>query len=312
MIEKRSRLPLIIFVPGLLPKPEGQIHRAALLRCLLAGLRRIDEPVARALQASPDSFAIVAWTYDFYGRHEDIDVELAAIDAVIEQAEASADDIAEATSWARRVRRWVYLLADQLPFSMEHLVGQRLASHLRDVRRYNNNKNGIADEVRRKLKRLIVDAARNRRPILLIGHSMGSIIAYDTLWELSHRFDGDAQVDLLLTIGSPLGQRFMQRRFKGNMSDTPERYPTNVRHWKNIAAIGDMTSLDRRIADDFSAMLKLKLIEDIVDIEVSNYFRLDGKLNTHSEYGYLVNEKTAHTIAAWWRGFDLRLDRTLA
>jgi len=27
----------------------------------------------------------------------------------------------------------------------------------------------------------------------------------------------------------------------------------------------------------------------------------------HAEYGYLVNEKTAHTIAKWWRGHDLEI-----
>ena len=33
-------MPLIIYVPGLLPKPEPEKHREALLRCLLTGLRR--------------------------------------------------------------------------------------------------------------------------------------------------------------------------------------------------------------------------------------------------------------------------------
>jgi hypothetical protein len=286
----------------LLPKPEGPIHREALLRCLIAGLRRTDEPVANAIEASPDSFAIVAWTYDFYGRHQDIGDDRAGIDAVIEQQAASAADLNDATSWSRRAMRWIYLLADQLPFSMEHLVGQRIASHLRDVRRYNTNKDGVADEVRRKLKRLILDANRNQRPILLIGHSMGSIIAYDTLWELSHDASGDAEIDTLLTIGSPLGQRFMQRRFKGSNKTTTERYPSNIHHWTNIAAVGDMTALDRHIADDFGEMLALGLIEDIVDLEIVSYFRSGGKLNTHSEYGYLVNEKTARTVAAWWSG----------
>jgi len=294
--------PLIIFVPGLLPKPEGQIHRTALLRCLVAGLRRVNEAVADVVSASPDGFAIVAWTYDFYGTHQDIDEDMAAIDAVVEQQAATPADLAEANAWPRRMLRWIYLLADQLPFSMEHLVGQRLASHLRDVRHYNSNKNGIADEVRRKLKRLIIDATRNRQPILLIGHSMGSIIAYDTLWELSHQSAVTANVDLLLTIGSPLGQRFMQRRFKGSDSPAEERYPTNVRRWTNIAAVGDMTSLDRRIADDFAEMLSLGLVDDINDVEIVNYFRENGKLNTHSEYGYLVNNKTAQVIANWWRG----------
>ena len=34
------------------------------------------------------------------------------------------------------------------------------------------------------------------------------------------------------------------------------------------------------------------------------WFRLEGQLNVHAEYGYLVHEKTARSIAAWWRGHD--------
>lgn len=52
--------PLIIYVPGLLPKPESEIHRDALLRGLLAGLQRVDGPVACAVASSRDSFNIVS------------------------------------------------------------------------------------------------------------------------------------------------------------------------------------------------------------------------------------------------------------
>jgi len=51
-------------------------------------------------------------------------------------------------------------------------------------------------------------------------------------------------------------------------------------------------------------MLELRLVDSIEDQRILNYFRLDGVLNVHAEYGYLVNEKTAHTIAKWWRGHD--------
>ena len=38
--------PLIIYVPGLLPKPEPAIHKEALFRSLIAGVRRLDAQVA--------------------------------------------------------------------------------------------------------------------------------------------------------------------------------------------------------------------------------------------------------------------------
>jgi hypothetical protein len=48
-------------------------------------------------------------------------------------------------------------------------------------------------------------------------------------------------------------------------------------------------------------MIRLGLVEDIVDIETYNYYRMNGVLNVHTEYGYLVNEVTAMTIRNWWR-----------
>ena len=293
--------PLIIYVPGLLPKPAPEIHRDALLRCLLAGLQRVDGPVADAVASSRDSFNIVSWTYDFYGVHREFDGDAAAVENVIEQDAASADDIAEATSWSRRFTQWIYRLGDMLPFLIPHLASKRMELHLRDLMRYERNRNGIANQIRNLLKVPLLAAAGGERPILLIGHSMGSVIAYDALWELSHEQGNPVSIDLFLTMGSPLGQRFMQRKLNGHDSSGAERYPVNIRRWVNLSAIGDLTAIDPVLVNDFGEMQELGLLHELVDGELFNYFRLDGVLNTHAEYGYVVNERTAHTIAKWWR-----------
>ncbi len=297
-----NRRPLILYIPGLLPKPAPQIHRDALARCMLAGLQRVDRPVAEDISRSTGNVDIASWTFDFYGEHRDIALDKAAIDAVIEQEVANANDIAEATRWTRRLTRWIYTLGDMLPFLIPHLATERMAVHLRDLLRYERNKNGIADRVRSLVKVPLLAAAGAGRPILLIGHSMGSVIAYDTLWELSHEQGNPVQVDLFLTMGSPLGQRFVQKSLRGQDRIGKERYPANIRRWKNLAAVGDMTAIDPVLANDFGDMVTLGLVSEIDDDYVLNYFRLDGELNVHSEYGYLANEKTAHTIAEWWRG----------
>src|SRR5210317_339166 len=98
--------PLILYIPGLLPKPEPTTHSEALARCLLAGVRRVDPAVADAIETA-GAFDIVSWTYDFYGTHRDFGLDRAAVDAVIEQDEADEKDIAEATSWSRRLTRWL-------------------------------------------------------------------------------------------------------------------------------------------------------------------------------------------------------------
>jgi len=296
--------PLIIFIPGLLPKPQPDLHRDALLRCLTAGLRRIDAPVADAVEANSGNFELVSWTFDFYGTHRNLELDRSAIDAVIAQPEAGARDIAEASGWSRRLTRWIYTLGDMLPFLIPHLASERMEVHLRDLRRYERNREGIADRIKRLLKVPLLAASGSQRPVLLIAHSMGSIIAYDSLWELSHEHGNPVDVDRLLTMGSPLGQRFMQKKIRGHDKSGRERYPQNIHHWTNLTAVGDLTAIDPWLAKDFAEMVELGLVDSIEDERILNYFRLDGKLNVHAEYGYLVNEKTAHTIAKWWRGHD--------
>jgi len=301
--------PLIIYVPGLLPKPEPQIHRDALLRCLAGGLRRVDAPVADAVEAHAGNFEIVPWTFDFYGTHRDFDIDRSAVDAVIEQSEASARDIAEASAWSRRLTRWIYTLGDMLPFLIPHLASERMEVHLHDLRRYESNRDGIADHIKNLLKVPLLGASGSERPVLLIAHSMGSVIAYEALWELSHNHGNPVDINLLLTMGSPLGQRFMQKRILGYDKPGKERYPCNIRHWKNLTAVGDLTAINPWLANDFGAMVELGLVDGIDDERLLNYFRLDGKLNVHAEYGYLANEKTARTISKWWRGHDAGLPR---
>lgn len=300
-----SSSPLILYIPGLLPKPEPEIHREALFRCLIAGVRRHDEEVAERIGANPATFDIVSWTYNFYGVHRDFEIDRDAVEAVIEKPFANKQDAAEATSMQRRFTRWLYQLGDLLPFLIPRVASERMEVHLRDLRRYLQDDNGIAEHTRGMLKLRLRAAAEGRQPVLLIAHSMGSVIAYDTLWELSASGRDHVRLDMLLTMGSPLGQRYMKRRLKGAGKTGYERYPSNIRRWKNLAAIGDLTALDPVLADDFEEMLELGLLESFEDEALLTNFRLEGSLNVHAEYGYLVHENTARTISEWWRGHDL-------
>lgn len=296
-----TTLPLVLYVPGLLPKPEHGLHRDALFRCLIAGLRRHDEKAALDIAANLHCFDVVSWTYLFYNTHRDIAIDQDAIEAVIEQPAATPEDIAESRSWKRRLARWVFSLADFMPFLIPHVANERMELHLRDLRRYLRNRDDIADQIRQMLKVRLRAAVEARRPILLIGHSMGSVIAWDSLWQMSQSDGDDFDIDVLLTMGSPLGQRYMQRRLLGFGEVGDKRYPRGVRRWVNLSAVGDLTSLDPYLAVDFAQMVKRGLVESIEDHMIHNYFRLEGDLNPHAEYGYLANDVTARMVVDWWK-----------
>jgi hypothetical protein len=142
--------------------------------------------------------------------------------------------------------------------------------------------------------------------ILIIAHSMGSVITYDALWELTHIEKNPGQVDLFLTLGSPLGMRFTQKRLRGARERGTQRYPHDIRHWINLTAQGDLTALDPTLRDDYQAMLELGLIESITDVNggIFNYFRNEAGLNVHRSYGYLANPRVGEVIARWWKGAE--------
>ena len=293
--------PLILYVPGLLPKPEADEHRRALRRCLLEGVRRQDAAVAEQIEASERSFDLVAWTYDFYREHRDFALDARSIDDLLAKPDASEQDIVEASSPGKRLMRWLYRVGNLFPFLIPHLADERIELHLRDLMRYVRNSNGIAAHTREMLKMPLRAAWEAGRPVLLAAHSMGSVIAYDALWEMSRNERDELRVDLLLTMGSPLGQNYLQRRILGHDRSGPARYPDNIRRWVNLSAVGDMTAVDPYLKSEFGDMLEFGLIESIEDVEIFNFFRHDGELNVHAEYGYLVNKVTAATVADWWR-----------
>ena len=291
-----SAVPLILYVPGLLPKPEAVTHRAALLRCLLAGIATQDEAVAKAIEARPESFEIVSWTYDFYGEHRDFALDAPSVDALLAQGKLSPRDRQEASTPMRRLARWMFTVADKLPILIPHIATERVRLHLRDLRRYTHNRNELAEHTREMLKVALRSAREQQRPILLIAHSMGSVIAYESLWQMSRANREAMRIDLLLTMGSPLGQSYIQKLLKGSDAIGAVRYPANIKRWANLSAVGDLTAIDPYLKNDYKEMLQADLVECIDDRIVYNWFRLDGVLNTHAEYGYMINPETAKSL----------------
>jgi len=283
------------------PKPPEAQHRDMLWRTLLEGVRR-SEPEAAALPGwMPECFRLISWNYLYYHCYRDARLDLPWIDALLDKAGPDRRDIHEARSWNRRLNRLAYQIGDLFPLLIRFLPKHARAT-IRQTRRYFDNEGNIGYHIREQLKRVLRPLLDHEAPVLLIGHSLGSVIAYDTLWELSHIEKHRGRIDLL-SIGSPLGMRFVQRRLVGHSCSGKMRYPGNIRRWTNLSAVGDITALDRRFHNDYRAMLKLGLVELIEDHcgHIYNAYRDDDGLNCHRSYGYLVNPAVGKIVADWWR-----------
>jgi hypothetical protein len=290
----------IIFVPGLNPKPPPEIYRPQLQRVLLAGLERARPRAAAWLVAHEEAFELIAWTYLFYGAHRDITVDLPGIERLLEQQQPSAQDLRELGRWSRRVVRWSHLIGDAFPFLGRRLALPAMRLLMHEATRYLKNRDGLGAEVRASLRSTLEAAWRNGERVLLIGHSLGSVIAYDTLWELTHVHRTGGEISLLITLGSPLGTHFVQRSLQGARAVAAKRYPHNIRRWVNLTARGDTTALQPRLKPLYHEMVDLKLVDAIEDfVDFDNYFRSNVGLNAHDAYGYLAQPILAELVGDW-------------
>ena len=293
---------VIIYVPGMKPKPLPEEHRATLWRCLCEGVRRVKPHLAEELSAQPEVFRLASWASLFYDEHRSLELDLPGVERLLRLPGPEPADIAEARHWHKQIGRLVYLICDAFPFLIEYIATSDMKATLIDILRYFRNENFVATEIRNRVSEAILNAWDEGCEILLIGHSLGSVIAYDVLWELSRRRNSDVKIGLFTTIGSPLGLNFVKHRLLASGERGARRYPDNIRRWENLSAIGEMTALDRHFANDYAPMLKHKLVQSITDhTRLKTYFRGEEGLNVHKCYGYMINESVGAVVADWWQ-----------
>lgn len=155
------------------------------------------------------------------------------------------------------------------------------------------NRNGQMWLARRvlmdELKNSLLGIQRDGRELILIAHSMGSIIAYDVLREIGRK-DPKFKIDRFVTIGSPLGLPTVKLNVyeanKRRAKTDHVRTPSVVRKtWINFADRHDPVCFDNHLSDDYGANKhKVKVVDDII---LNDYVGQGGRRNAHKSYGYL-------------------------
>jgi len=289
----------IIYVTGMKPKPDPVDHRRQLVRVLGHALARVDSEAADWLDRRAQNFTLVSWTSLVYPTPAELSDDLPGIERLIESPVAGPEDRKEADSIRRSLLRTWHLIGDSYPWLSRLIASSTLKVTLDDVRRYLEDRDGIATRIRSRLNDQLLEAWARGERVLLIGHSLGSVIAYDSLWHLSRESGSDGRIDLFLTMGSPLATRFIRKGLKGADRRGSERYPDNIERWVNVAAHGEMVALHRRIKPFFAGMPRLGLVRSIEDAGIYNHFRVGDRLNVHKSYGYLNHPVVAQLICRW-------------
>lgn len=130
--------------------------------------------------------------------------------------------------------------------------------------------------------------------MLVVAHSMGSIVAYDAIndWAESPL---EERPLTLITIGSPLGILRVREKLRPPPGMTSATFPSSrVKAWFNLADPKDRVAHLAYLAPYFKDRNREKRI---VDTFVANDFRdLDGKKNAHKSFGYLRCPEVAAVI----------------
>jgi hypothetical protein len=130
----------------------------------------------------------------------------------------------------------------------------------------------------RRLADAIARAEREGRPVIIVAHSLGSLVSYDYL---SSRRDSGV-VQRVVSIGSPLGSSDLRHLLIGGDSTEIFSLPRSVKSWINVRSSSDPLALP------------LSIGRDIVTTTPSD------DPDTHDMLGYLHNPVTASAILAGW------------
>ena len=172
-----------------------------------------------------------------------------------------------------------------------------------DMAHYWNKDEQWGSDVRWRVTVPLEKALKAGDDILLISHSLGTMVSYDVLWKFSRYGEyshiRDQKVSLLITMGCPLGDENVKKELKGAGLNSDRRFPGNIDRWVNVAAHDDYIAHDNTLRGDFKKMVKRGLVRSITDEHVYNLAVRDGQSNPHHSTGYLITPTFGRIVKDW-------------
>jgi hypothetical protein len=116
--------------------------------------------------------------------------------------------------------------------------------------------------------------------LVLLGHSLGSVVAFEATQRLSR------PLPLLITLGSPLGLRTV---IYERLRPQPPTYPPQVRRWVNIADPNDLVAAEPDLTDLFGQSVP-------EGCQLEAHYTVDNGAKPHAPHFYLVKRQTGQPI----------------
>lgn len=262
---------VVIGIHGLANKPEEKVLKESWAKAMLEGL---DKNAGINIKRSLLNFESVYWADVMYKKP---DANYA------KYKKAKKGDLKRyEDGWFDTFRSWTSDKIDDVVdplknwFDIDMAANAVLKNKLKDLHAYYTDKN-IREELRSMFEKAIRDNVTAGNRIMVVSHSMGTIIAYDVLRKLGKE-SHDIPIEHFVTLGSPLGLPHVKHMIiKENHL---VRTPSIVKKWSNLADRRDPVAADTHLADDYQANdYDVKVADDLV---INDW----GGIH-HKSYGYL-------------------------
>ena len=267
---------VIIGIHGLSNKPKPSVLESGWSTAILEGLKKNE-----GIDNVSLNFSSVYWADKMYDEYDP------KPDLYREASEGALKTYNE--SWMDSVRNktfdWAGDIIDCMKnsFGMDALADKILEEKLIDLSRYYKE-----PKKRKELRDILKDEIlkHKEKRIMILSHSMGTIIAYDVLRDIGKQFPR-LIIDHFVTLGSPLGMPHV--KYKIACENPLVRTPSVVKQWSNFADKKDPVAIDEKLAGDYDPNDSGVQVKDDL---VSNDW---GGIN-HKSYGYLRTPEVSRII----------------
>ncbi|MFH1283464.1 MAG: hypothetical protein ABII27_07345 [bacterium] len=205
----------------------------------------------------------------------------------------------------RYVRKNIYNVIENVIFNRTRYFNFNRVAYaiikkkFKDLYEYYKGESNVKENYGKKVKDIIRERLYNcliknkNKEILLIAHSMGSIIAYDVLSMLPP----EIKIHGFITIGAPLNNAVIKNNiYEEHKQHYNERLlvPSAIKgYWINLHDPLDVVSQGQQLANIF---LPNSDYISVIDQDVCNDYEMAGRENRHKSYGYLRTEQVATFI----------------
>ncbi|MBN1649766.1 MAG: hypothetical protein JW857_00480 [Bacteroidales bacterium] len=285
---------VIIGIHGLGNKPPKELLEKWWKKAILEGFNKLALPVPEF------KFELVYWADLVYRYPENPEITDKKDPYFLEEpyTPSPAEEATKITnhSWRKKILQFIekelekVFLNEDLSLNYADVSDAIMYKYFMELEMYygaSNEQITLKQKTRNRLLQLI--EKHKFDDLMILSHSMGTIIAYDVLqFELKNK-----SIHTFVTMGSPLGLPFIRAKIAKEIKTTGIQLkiatPECVtKSWINFADLEDKIALNFDLNNDFTS--NSKGIQ-VADYEIKNDYSVNGIKNPHKIYGYLRSKE---------------------